>query len=189
MADKVRYSINVTPIEEVQEHYGFTTGDEDVNILTNNTTRITEVIATEVQQTLGCSSDNIALAASYETNTNSLNGFASGTAYILTAPANTTATVLPTLAACDLLYLEHTGYQQASSGAAETDTVNTTDYLTVATAATSGIIVAILKAGEGVVLPMRGVTNANVFYIRSSQANGTAAGTQGTVGCKFLSVT
>ena len=186
MADKVRYSINVIPIEEVTEYYGF--ASEDVDILTNNTTRTTEVIATEIQQTLGCSSSNITLSASYATNTNSSNGFASGTAYILTAPANTTAVSLPTLAACDLLYIENTGYQQASNGAAETDTVNTTDYLVVATAATSGTIVASLKANEGIVLPLRGTATAQSFFIRSAAANGTSAGGN-TLGAKFLSVT
>jgi len=140
MADKVRYAISVTPIEEVTEHFGF--ASEDVDILTDNATRTTEVIATEVQTTLGCSSANIALAASYATNTNSLNGWAAGVPYILTAPGHATAVVLPTLAACDLLYLENTGYRQSANGAAQVAYVNTTDYLIVATAATSGIIVA-----------------------------------------------
>ena len=185
MADKVRYSISVTPIEEVTEHYGY--ASEDVDILTNNTTRTVEVIATEVQTTLGCSSQNIALGTCFGTMTQNTHGFASGNPYYLSAPAATGGLQLPTVASCDLLYLENTGFQQGSSSGAKGTTVNTTDYLTVE-AGDNGTILAILKAGESIVLPMRGGTNANAFYISSTAANGTSAGGN-TLGCKFLSVT
>ena len=69
MADKVRYSISLTPIEEVTEYYGY--ASEDVDILTDNATRTVEVIATEVQETLGASSANIALATNFAAMTNS----------------------------------------------------------------------------------------------------------------------
>ena len=49
-------------------------------------------------------------------------------------------------------------------------------------------ILAILKANEGIVLPMRGGTNSNVFYISSTASNGTTAGGN-TLGAKFLAVT
>lgn len=185
MADKVRYSISVTPIEEVTEHYGY--ASEDVDILTNNTTRTIEVIATEVQTTLGCSSENIPLATCFGTMTQNTHGWVAGAPWYLSAPAATSGLQLPAVAACDLLYLENTGFQQASSSASKGTTVNTTDYLTVE-AGNNGTILAILKAGEGVVLPMRGGTNSNVFYISATAANGTSAGGN-TLGCKFLSIT
>ena len=145
MADKVRYSISVTPIEEVTEHYGY--AGEDVDVLTDNTTRTTEVIATHVQETLGCSSQDISLVTNFGTMTNSTNGFASGSAYYLSAPANTAGLAMPALASCDVLYIENTGYQQSSSSATKGTTANTTDYLTVE-AGDNGTILAILKANE-----------------------------------------
>ena len=185
MAGKLRYAISVTPMETVTEHYGYT-ASEETDILTNAATRSTDVIMTEVQETLGCSS------ADFTIGTTALvagtNGYADGVGHILSAPASGTAVVLPSLSACDALYIENTGYRQASGGAAETDTVNTTDYLVVATAATSGTIVAVLKANEGVFLPLRGTTTAQSFFIRSAAADGTSAGGQ-TLGAKFLSVT
>tara|TARA_R110002051_G_scaffold314302_1_gene391212 strand:- start:286 stop:843 length:558 start_codon:yes stop_codon:yes gene_type:complete len=185
MAGKLRYAISVTPMETVTEHFGFT-ASEETDILTDASTRSVDVIMTEVQETLGCSS------ADFTIGTTALvagtNGFADGVAHIRTAPASATALVLPTLAACDGLYIENTGYRQAANGAKEVATVNTTDYLVVATAATSGTIVASLKANEGVFLPLRGTATAQSFFIRSAAANGTSAGGQ-TLGAKFLSIT
>jgi len=185
MADKVRYAISLTPIEEVTEYYGY--ASEDVDILTDNATRTVEVIATEVQETLGCSSANIALATNFATMTNSTHGTTSGTPYYLSAPANTAGLQMPAVASCDILYIENTGFQQASSSTTKGTTVNTTDYLTVEVG-DNGTIVAILAANEAVILPMRGGTNANAFYISATAANGTSAGGN-TLGAKFLSLT
>ncbi len=185
MADKIRYSISVTPVEDVTEHYGF--AGENVDVLTDNTTRTVEVVATHVQETLGCSSKDVDLATQFGSMTNSTNGYASGVAYILTAPAATAGLQMPALAACDFLYIENTGYRQSSSGAIQTATENTTDYLTVEVG-DNGTKIAILKANEGILLPMRGVTNANAFYISSTAANGVTAGGN-TLGAKFLAVT
>jgi len=184
MAGKLRYSISVTPIETVTEQYGFT--GEVVDILQDYTTRSVDVIMTEVQQTLGCSSADFTLSVDDLTNTT--HGFAAGAPYYLTAPGHATAVVLPTLAACEGLYIENTGYEQAASSATKGTTVNTTDYLVVATAATSGTIVASLKANEGVFLPLRGTGTAQQFYIRSAALDGTTGGGN-TLGAKFLSVT
>ena len=184
MAGKLRYSVSVTPIETVSESYGYT--GEVVDVLTDAGTRNTDVIMTEVQATLGASSADMTLTVMDLTN--STHGFASGTAYIKSAPASATAVVMPTLAACDCLYIENTGYEQAADGAKETTTVNTADYLVVATAATGGVIVASLKANEGVVLPLRGTGGASQFFIRSAIADGTTLGGN-TLGAKFLSVT
>ena len=184
MAGKLRYAISVTPLETVTEQYGFT--GEVVDVLQDYATRSVDVIMTEVQQTLGCSSADLTLDV--DDLTNSTHGFAGGVAYVLAAPASDEAIVLPTLAACDGLYIENTGYQQSSAGPIQTLTVNTTDYLIVATAATSGTIVASLKANEGVFLPLRGTGAAEQFFIRSALLNGTSAGGN-TLGAKFLSVT
>ena len=185
MAGKLRYAISVTPLETVTEHYGFATSEE-TNILTDAATRSVDVIMTEVQETLGCSSADFTIGTTALVN--STNGYADGTGYILTAPADATAVVLPTLAACDGLYIENTGYEQSASGAKQTATVNTTDYLVVATAATSGVIVASLKANEGVFLPLRGTGTAQQFFIRSAALDGTTGGGN-TLGAKFLAVT
>jgi len=171
MADKVRYAISVTPFEEAST-------DVDLN---------TFVLATEVQQTLGATSQDIDLATNFATMTNTTHGFASGAPYYLSAPANTSGLQLPAVASCDLLYIENTGYQQASSGATIGTTENTTDYLTVE-AGNNGTILAILKANEAIVLPMRGGTNSNAFYISSTASDGTTAGGN-TLGAKFLAVT
>ena len=185
MADKVRYAISLTPIEEVTEYYGF--ASEDVDILTDNATRTVEVIATEVQETLGASSANIALGTNFATMTNSTHGTTSGTPYYLSAPGATGGLQMPAVASCDILYIENTGFRQSSSSTTKGTTVNTTDYLTVEVG-DNGTIVAILAANEAVVLPMRGGTNSNAFYISSTAANGTSAGGN-TLGAKFLSLT
>ena len=185
MADKVRYAISLTPIEEVTEHYGY--ASEDVDILTNNTTTTVEVIATEVKETLGSTSQDITLATNFGTMTNSTHGTTSGTPYYLSAPANTGGLQMPAVASCDILYIENTGFQQASSSTTKGTTANTTDYLTVE-AGDNGTILAILKANEAIILPMRGGTNSNAFYISSTAANGTSAGGN-TLGAKFLSLT
>ena len=186
MADKVRYAISLTPVEEVTEHYGFE--DEDVDILTDNTTRITEVIATEIQTSLGGgSSAGIDLATNFETMTAATHGYAGGTAYIISAPGHVNAHQMPSVVYCDVLYIENTGYEQASDGAMETSTSNSTDYLTVEVN-NNGTKVAILKAGESVLFPMRGVSNSNVFWVSSTAANGTSPG-ENTLGCKFLALT
>ena len=171
MADKVTYAIRLTPYEEA-------TTDVDLD---------TYIIATEVQETLGCTSQAIDLATNFGSMTNTTHGFASGAAYYLSAPAATGGVVLPTLAACDVLYLENTGFQQSSASGTKGTTVNVTDYLTVEVG-DNGTKLAILKAGEGIILPMRGTTNANVFYISSTAVNGVSAGGN-TLGCKFLSLT
>ena len=190
MAGKLRYSISVTPLETVTEQYGFS--GEVVDILQDNATRSVDVIMTEIQQTLGCSSADFTL--SVDDLTNSTHGFAAGVPYILTAPAvansSGSTTTLPALAAAQFVYIENTGYEQSSSGAAQTATAHTTDYLIVQSHATgtSGIELAVLKANEGVVFPLRGVANSNTLHIRSGNADGDAAGGN-TLGAKFISVT
>jgi hypothetical protein len=189
MAGKLRYAISVTPLETVTEQYGYS--GEVVDILQDNATRSVDVIMTEIQQTLGCSSADFTLAV--DDLTNSTHGFASGVPYVLTAPAvandSSSVTTLPALAAAQFVYIENSGYQQSSSGTAQTATVNTTDYLIVQSHATqtSGIVLAVLKANEGVLFPLRGVANANTLHIRSSNADGAAAGGN-TLGAKFISV-
>ena len=112
---------------------------------------------------------------------------AAATAAAATAPAATAGLQMPALASCDFLYIENTGYRQSSSGAKQTATENITDYLTVEVG-DNGTIIAILKANEGILLPMRGGTNSNAFYISSTAANGTTAGGN-TLCAKFLAVT
>ena len=171
MADKVRYAVSLTPYEEAA-----TDGDLD-----------TFILATEVQETLGASSQDIALATNFATMTNSTHGTTSGTPYYLSAPAATGGLQMPAVASCDILYIENTGFEQASSSTTKGTTANATDYLTVE-AGDNGTILAILKANEAIVLPMRGGTNSNAFYISSTAANGTSAGGN-TLGAKFLSLT
>jgi len=190
MPGKLRYAISVTPLETVTEQYGFE--GEVVDILQDYTTRSVDVIMTEVQQTLGCSSADFTLSVDDLTNTT--HGFASGAPYYLTAPAvansSGSTTTLPSLAAAQFVYIENTGFQQAASSATIGTTANTTDYLIVQSHATgtSGIEVAVLAANEGVVFPLRGVANSNTLHIRSGNADGDAAGAN-TLGAKFLSVT
>lgn len=171
MADKVRYAVSLTPYEEAAT-------DVDLD---------TFILATEVQETLGASSQDIALATNFATMTNSTHGTTSGAPYYLSAPAATGGLQMPAVASCDILYIENTGFRQSSSSTTRGTTVNTTDYLTVEVG-DNGTIVAILAANEAVVLPMRGGTNSNAFYISSTAANGTSAGGN-TLGAKFLSLT
>ena len=171
MADKVRYAVSLTPYEEAAT-------DVDID---------TFILATEVQETLGASSQDIALATNFATMTNSTHGTTSGAPYYLSAPAATAGLQMPAVASCDILYIENTGFEQSSSSVTKGTTANTTDYLTVEVG-DNGTAVAILKAGEAVILPMRGGTNSNAFYISATAVNGTSAGGN-TLGAKFLSLT
>ena len=186
MADKIRYSISVSPIEEVTEHYGYTNVDQS-GVVTAQASKTSEVVATEIQETLGCNSKDIDLSALGGIAA-ATGGFINGTAHILTSAASATAVVFPTLAACDFLYVQNTGYEQSSAGALQTTTPNTTDYLTIATADTSGLILGILKAGDGMLFPFRGATSTAVLFHRSSVANGVDTGAN-TLGLKFLAIT
>ena len=99
MADKVRYAVSLTPYEEAAT-------DVDID---------TFILATEVQETLGASSANIALGTNFATMTNSTHGTTSGTPYYLSAPGATGVLQMPAVASCDILYIENTGFRQSSS--------------------------------------------------------------------------
>jgi len=115
MADKVRYAVSLTPYEEAET-------DVDLD---------TFILSTEVQETLGASSQDIALTTNFATMTNSTHGTTSGVPYYLSVPAATGGLRMPSVASCDILYIENTGFEQASSSTTKGTVVNTTDYLTV----------------------------------------------------------
>ena len=106
------------------------------------------------------------------------------------AVADASGTALTSLAACQFIYLKHTGFE-FSSATALSATANTTDLLTILiTGGTDHTVIARLKAGEAIVLPMRGATNISTIEISSSDgvAVDTTAGTQGTIAVEYLAV-
>ena len=116
-------------------------------------------------------------------------GYDDGTKYYISAAA-AADTAGKALAACKFIYLKHTGFEY-SSATTLSSTANTTDLLTILiTGGTDHTVIARLKAGEAIVLPMRGATNINQIEISSSDgvAVDTTAGTQGTIAVEYLAV-
>ena len=126
------------------------------------------------------------------TNGGANDGYDDGVRHYISAAAvaDGSGTALTSLGSCQFLYLKHTGFEFGTASALS-DTVNTTDLLTIlATGGTDHTVIARLKAGEAIVLPMRGATNINQFEISSSDCGAVdaTAGTQGTIAVEFFAV-
>ena len=182
--DRMRYKISIDPIE-------CATGDGSVENF---------VISGTVGGSVGCSSQEMILKYATYYGDGSGHGNASrvgwggasvadfGKPYILSAPAATAGQAMPAgrEANCMFMYIENTGWQQAADGAYEQAIRNEVDYLTVE-ALDNGTILAVLMAGEGIILPCRGTTDSTSIFVSSTEKDGLTAGAN-TLGVKYLKV-
>lgn len=190
MADKIRYSINVTPLEEVEENFGYTSGTEDVDILTDHDSthvsgdgvRNVDVIATEAQRTYG-SNGSVDLTTQFGTIADSVNGFSLGKQTYREAPHTNNTTNISTESSAKFVHIKNTGFQSIGN--------NSTTYgpaLNASLRVMDGTsVISCLSPDESIVL--KGLPNAtidcNSIHVRSCDPNGSI-GTPGALAVEFL---
>ena len=161
MADKVRFSVNCQPIEDVgaSQQGG-----------ASNFIAASEAFSGGGTGEVGGSGDSLTGITIEGTGVDE-DGYLNGArAYRqATAVADASAVAMPGLAAVGFVYFKHTGYEYSSTTTLST-TVNTADLLTIQTNSASNelVVIARLAAGEAIVLPVRETTNLSSFKISSS---------------------
>jgi hypothetical protein len=165
MADKVRFAVSVTPIEDVgasqegsasnfiaaSECFGSAGGDGQVG---------------------GAAADGDKLTGlTIESGGGANDGYTDSAKYYLqaTAVAEASAVVVTDLESLGFVYFKHTGFEYSSTSALST-TANTADLLSISTNSASDerVVIARLYAGEAIALPVRKGTSLNNFAIAST---------------------
>ena len=156
MADKVRFAVSVTPIEDV--------GTSQIGGVSNYIAA-SECFNGGGSGEVGGSGDSLTGITIEGTGVDE-DGYLNGApAYRqATAVADGSAVAMPALAAVGFVYFKHTGFEYSSTTTLST-TANTADLLTIIAGST---VIARLAAGEAIVLPVRETTNLNAFSIAST---------------------
>tara|TARA_R100000664_G_C2746505_1_gene134167 strand:+ start:549 stop:1073 length:525 start_codon:yes stop_codon:yes gene_type:complete len=168
----IKFAISATPIEVATVQQG--TGPS--------------IAATECYGSVSGSGEDTGVTIQASGGSN--DGYVDGAPYYLsaTAVAESSAVLLTDLSNLRFVYFKHTGYQYSSTSALST-TANTTDYLSISTNCASNhrVVIARLKAGEGILLPVRKGCSLNEFAICSSDGvnEDTTAG-DNTIAVEFL---
>ena len=186
MADKVKFAVSVTPIEDV--------GTSQADATISNFIAASECYGTVggSGQVGGAATDGDKLTAiTIENAGGSNDGYLNGSPFYLQATqvAESSAVLITDLAATGFVYFKHTGFEYNSTSALS-DTVNTTDALSIQTNSASNerVTIARLIAGEAIVLPVRLGCTLNEFAICASDGlalDGTVS-TQGDIAVEFL---
>jgi len=178
--DKVQFAVSATPIEGVGA--------------AQQGSAVSYIIASETAGDIGGSGTVLALETGWDGSGGAAHGYASGTKYYISSAKATTPTAFGSLAAVEFVIIKHSGYEYSSATAL--GDANKTDYLTIrALKATDGTlvtegasiddgeqpIIAVLYAGEAVVLPLRGgdgsaPMNLSYYGHHSTAINATTAG-------------
>jgi len=185
MADKVKFAVSVTPIEDVgasqegsasnfiaaSECFGSTGGDGQVGGAATDGDKLTGI--------------------TIESGGGANDGYTDSAKYYLQATqvAESSAVLVTDLAATGFVYFKHTGFEYNSTTALSS-TANTTDLLSIQTnsASSERVTIARLYAGEAIVLPVRKGCTLNEFAICASDGvavDGTVS-TQGTIAVEFM---
>ena len=163
----IKFAISATPIEVATVQQG--TGPS--------------IAATECYGTVSGSGEDTTISIVGDGGDN--DGYVDGAPYYLqaTAVVDGSAVALTNLAGIKFLYFKHTGYQYSTSSALSS-TTNTADVLTIVAGST---VISRLKAGEGIILPIRGATALNQFKIASGDgANLDASVGDASIAVEFL---
>ena len=184
MADKVRFAVSVTPIEDV--------GASQEGSASNFIAASECFSGGGDGQVGGANTDGDKLTGiTIESGGGAHDGYTDSAKYYLSATqaAESSAVLIADLAALGFVYFKHTGFEYSSTSALST-TANTTDLLSIQTNSASNerVTIARLYAGESIVLPVRKGTSLNDFAICASDGvavDGTAS-TQGTIAVEFL---
>ena len=185
MADKVKFAVSVTPIEDVgasqegsasnfiaaSECFGSTGGDGQVGGAATDGDKLTGI--------------------TIESGGGANDGYTDSAKYYLQATqvAEASAVLVTDLASVGFVYFKHTGFEYSSTSALST-TANTADLLSIQTNSASNerVTIARLYAGEAIVLPVRKGCTLNEFAICASDGvavDGTVS-TQGTIAVEFM---
>ena len=185
MADKVKFAVSVTPIEDVgasqegsasnfiaaSECFGSAGGSGQVGGAATDGDKLTGITV----ESGGGANDGYTDSAKY---------------YLQATQVDEASAVLVTdLAATGFVYFKHTGFEY-NSPTALSSTANTTDLLSIQTNSASNerVTIARLYAGEAIALPVRKGCTLNEFAICASDGvavDGTAS-TQGTIAVEFM---
>ena len=156
MADKLKFAVSVTPIEDVgaSQQGG-----------ASNYIAASECFNGGGSGEVGGSGDSLT-GITIESTGGAEDGYLNGArAYRqATAVVDGSAVAMPALADVGFVYFKHTGFQYSSTTALST-TANTADLLTIIAGST---VIARLASGEAIVLPVRETTNLNAFKIAST---------------------
>lgn len=175
MADKVKFTTQITPIEDVgAAQQGGASSFISASETYGNTSGTGEI-------TMGTGWDGTGSVAL---------GYASGVRQYTSSASAATPTAFATLASADFLWIKNTGFQYASASALSAEA--TTNYVTVralkgddntAVTGASGLddgeqpIVAVLAPGEAICLPLRGLMSTAYFGHHATTVDGsTGAG-------------
>ena len=189
--DKIQFAVSATPIEGVgaAQQGGATTF----------------IIASETTGSIGGSGEVTALETGFDSSGGVAHGYASGAKQYISSASATTPTAFAALTGIEFVSIKHTGFAYSSATALG---AVTTDYLTIRAlngsdgqsvvqgtlAAGEEPIIAVLKAGEAIVLPLRGgdagagdVPSGAFFGHHSTTIANNVAGA-GTIAIEYLAV-
>ena len=167
MANKLRYSVSVTPIEDNTNQYG------DSNF----------IAASECYGTLSGSGEVTGITI--DASGGATHGYDDSAPHYFSAATGSTSAVA--MAAADIVAVKHTGYQ-FSSASALISTANTADYLAVFIHdGSADRYVGTLKSGEMIALPIRGRASMTV-KVQSTDSDGDSAGAN-TIAAQVYSFT
>jgi len=181
MADKVKFGVSVTPIEDV--------GASQEGSVSNF------IAASECfgsaggsGQVGGAATDGDKLTGiTVESGGGANDGYTDSAKYYLqaTAVAEASAVLVTDLANLGFVYFKHTGFEYSSTSALSS-TANTADLLSIQinSASNERVTIARLYAGEAIVLPVRKGCTLNEFAICSSDGTNV----DGTVGANTIGV-
>jgi|TARA_Y100000034_G_scaffold5104_1_gene5849 hypothetical protein len=164
MADKVRFAVSVTPIEDV--------GASQEGSASNFIAASECFNGGGSGQVGGAATDGDKLTGiTIESGGGAHDGYTDSAKYYLqaTAVAEASAVLVDDLAALGFVYFKHTGFEYSSTSALSS-TANTADLLSISTNSASNerVVIARLYAGEALVLPVRKGTSLNDFAIAST---------------------
>ena len=165
MADKVRFAVSVTPIEDVGASSqgsasNFISASECFGAAGGN------------GQVGGANTDGDKLTGiTIESGGGAHDGYTDGVKYYLqaTAVAEASAVLVSDLANLGFVYFKHTGFEYSTTSALSS-TANTADLLSISTNSSGNerVVIARLYAGEAIALPVRKGCSLNEFAICSS---------------------
>lgn len=190
--DKIQFAVSATPIEGVgaAQQGGATTF----------------IIASETTGSIGGSGEVTALETGFDSSGGVAHGYASGAKQYISSASATTPTAFAALTGIEFVSIKHTGFAYSSATALG---AVTTDYLTIRALNGSdgtdvtdaaGIdngeqpIIAVLKAGEAIVLPLRGGdagagdVPSGAFFGHHSTTIANNVGGAGTIAIEYLAV-
>tara|TARA_R100001594_G_scaffold143284_1_gene191061 strand:+ start:2125 stop:2685 length:561 start_codon:yes stop_codon:yes gene_type:complete len=185
MADKVRYSINAIPIEEVTKAVTYSS-EEEGSVLIDTSDSAHEVIATEVGKSFGGSGE--APVNDYSSNAGD-QGWKNRTVNYANA-VDDSYTALGGHTSASFVFIKNTGYLFSSTTALGDAAPSTGDHVEVAVN-NGAITIAFLGPGECIALKALQATktlDATDIKIKSFEDDGTAAGGSDHIAVEFFIV-